>query len=114
MPAGRPRKKICPKQVFELSKMQCTIKEMAAVLDCHPETVSDNFSEQIAKGREYGKYNLRRSQFKLAEKNATISIWLGKQYLGQRDNDLDEEKAKEFITNVICYADKLEKKNTNG
>jgi hypothetical protein len=29
--------------------------------------------------------SLRRTQFKLAEKNATLCIWLGKQYLGQRD-----------------------------
>ena len=33
MPAGRPKKKICPKQVFELYNMQCTLKEMAAVMD---------------------------------------------------------------------------------
>ena len=28
---------------------------------------------------------LRRSQFKLAEKNAAMAIFLGKQYLGQKD-----------------------------
>ena len=29
--------------------------------------------------------SLRRSQFRLAENNATMAIWLGKQYLGQKD-----------------------------
>jgi len=29
--------------------------------------------------------SLRRSQFALAEKNATMNMWLGKQYLGQRE-----------------------------
>ena len=28
---------------------------------------------------------MRRSQFKLAEKNAAMAIFLGKQYLGQKD-----------------------------
>ena len=34
--------------------------------------------------------SLRRSQFKLAEKNATMAIWLGKQYLGQRNHKEEE------------------------
>ena len=38
------------------------------------------------KGQDNGKRSLRRIQFKLAEKNPTMAIWLGKQYLGQRDN----------------------------
>ena len=33
-------------------------------------------------------------QFKLAEKSATMAIWLGKQYLGQTDK-------AEIITNTI-------------
>ena len=30
--------------------------------------------------------SLRRNQWKLAEKNTTMAIWLGKQYLNQKDN----------------------------
>ena len=103
MPAGRPKKKICPKQVFELSKMQCTLKEMAAVVDCHVDTLSDNYSREISRGRECGKFNLRRSQMKLARTNATLSIWLGKIYLGQRDPCFDEKERKDFITEVVNY-----------
>ena len=29
--------------------------------------------------------SLRRSQFRIAETNPTMAIWLGKQYLGQKD-----------------------------
>ena len=36
--------------------------------------------------REKGKISLRRYQWELAKKNATMAIWLGKQFLGQRDN----------------------------
>ena len=32
------------------------------------------------------KIKLRRNQFKLSEKSASMAIWLGKQYLNQRDN----------------------------
>ena len=35
--------------------------------------------------RAYGKASLLRSQFKLAERNPSMAIWLGKQYLGQQD-----------------------------
>lgn len=39
----------------------------------------------FAQKRGAGKISLRRSQWRLAEKNASMAIWLGKQYLGQRD-----------------------------
>lgn len=33
-----------------------------------------------------GKISLRRWQFKMAEHSVPMAIWLGKQYLGQRDS----------------------------
>ena len=48
--------------------------------------------------------SLRRTQFKLAEKNPTMAIFLGKQYLGQRDNI--EVKAEN--TNRITIINDLE------
>lgn len=44
-----------------------------------------SFSEVFAQKRGAGKISLRRSQWQLAAKNASMAIWLGKQYLGQRD-----------------------------
>jgi hypothetical protein len=52
------------------------------------ETYGTTFSEVFAQKRVGGQISLRRSQFKLAEKSAAVSIWLGKQYLGQRDRDI--------------------------
>ena len=43
------------------------------------------FAEAYKKYSAKGKVSLRRAQFKLAEKNASMAIFLGKQYLGQRD-----------------------------
>ena len=40
----------------------------------------------MARGRGKGRLSIRRAQMKLLEKgNATMGVWLGKQYLGQRD-----------------------------
>ena len=50
------------------------------------------FAECSKKFSAGGKTSLRRHQFELAKKgNATMLIWLGKQYLGQTDRPCVEE-----------------------
>ena len=74
-----------------LAKIQCTQAEAAAVLGFARETfnrfISRNLKvrEKWENGLLSGKASLRRNQFKLSETNASMAIWLGKQYLGQRD-----------------------------
>ena len=91
-PGGRPRLTFDLRLVEDLGKIQSTHAELAAVLDCHLETVRDRlkndpeFSAAYEKGLENGKSSLRRIQWKAAlGGNTTMQIWLGKQYLGQRD-----------------------------
>lgn len=48
-------------------------------------TYGHGFSEVFRQKREAGKISLRRAQFQLAQKNANMAIWLGKQYLDQKD-----------------------------
>ena len=50
--------------------------------------------------------SLRRIQYKLAEKNTSMAIFLGKQYLGQRDNV--EVKNPEELNKVTELLNKLE------
>ncbi len=50
--------------------------------------------------------SLRRTQFKLAEKNPTMAIWLGKQYLGQRDNIEVEHKDLSKVEELLNKIDK--------
>ena len=47
--------------------------------------------------------SLRRKQWNLAKTNATMAIWLGKQYLGQKDNiDIKSENTqKVYIVDDI-------------
>lgn len=84
---------ITTKQFEKLCKIQCTKEEICAVLDvcedtlnswCN-ETYGNNFSVVFREKRQLGKESLRRKQWKLADSNATMAIWLGKQYLGQKE-----------------------------
>lgn len=95
---ARPKKEI-DKRLFEtLCGLQCTKLEICDALEVTDKTLENwckatykhGFSEVFKQKRELGKVSLRRSQWKLAEKNATMAIFLGKNYLGQRDNvDID-------------------------
>lgn len=49
-------------------------------------TYGDTFSPVYAVKRQAGKMSLRRMQWRLAERNASMAIFLGKQFLGQTDN----------------------------
>lgn len=90
---GRPRKEIDQKQFEQLCAMQCTESEIAAFFDCDISTLNRfckreygaTFDEVSKKKREVGNISLRRMQFKHAEKSPSMAIFLGKQYLGQRD-----------------------------
>lgn len=77
--------------VEKLASMMCTEEEIASVLGVCVDTLNNEnnreaFKERKEKGMNTGKASLRRLQFKLADSgNATMAIWLGKQYLGQTD-----------------------------
>jgi len=83
---GRPRKVIDEKLLFDLARIDCTLEEMASILNCNRDTLSDNYSAVIQKGKEEGKASIRRMQWKSAQDgNIAMQIWLGKQRLGQRE-----------------------------
>ena len=91
---ARPRKEIDQKQFENLCGLQCTLEEICGWFDVCSDTLETwckrtykrSFSEVFAQKRGAGKSSLRRSQWRLAEKNATMAIFLGKQFLGQRDS----------------------------
>ena len=82
------------KKVFEnLCGIQCTLSEICDAFDVEDDTLNSwckktygtTFSEVFKVKRGKGQISLRRMQWKLAEKNPTMAIWLGKQYLNQKD-----------------------------
>lgn len=90
---ARPRKQIDQKQFESLCGLQCTLEEICGWFDITDKTLNSwckrtygaSFSEVFKQKRGTGKISLRRAQFRLAEKNANMAIWLGKQYLDQKD-----------------------------
>ena len=95
MPGGRPKFKIDYEQVEKLASLQCTQEEIASFLGCSVDTLQrdDEFCGIYKRCMDKGRMSLRRKQWKAADDgNTTMLIWLGKQYLKQRDkSDLDHK-----------------------
>lgn len=100
---GGPRAEDLNTKFFEqmdaMLEIQCTEKEIAAVLDVNHCTIMEackrvhgvTFEEYAKEKRRPGNVSLRRAQWEKAvnDGNPTMLIWLGKQYLDQTDkNDL--------------------------
>ena len=89
--AGR---KTIPIDLVELEKLcsiHCTDEELAHIFGVSVRTIekrrkNPEFAQVMNRGRAKGCISLRRQQMKLVEKgNAPMTIWMGKQWLGQRD-----------------------------
>ncbi len=102
------------KEIFENAcTLQCTQVEIARLFGCSVDTVDrwckrtygESFAELYNKLSEGGKMSLRRNQMKLSETSATMAIWLGKQWLGQRDKDLSEQSENDNEGFVIAVED---------
>ncbi len=108
---GRPRIDLDMELLAKLCSIQCTQAECANVLGVSQSTLQRRLDEETGDGFEpffdlhsaEGKVSLRRAQFKAAlgtpavkatettlavqarQPNITMQIWLGKQYLDQKD-----------------------------
>ena len=124
---ARPRKEIDSEQFEKLCALQCTLKEIANWFKCSEDTIENwckrtytdedgqpmGFSDAYKNYSVDGKISLRRFQFKMAEKNPSMAIWLGKQWLGQRDNmdmSLETTDSKE----VEALNEYFKHRNQNG
>lgn len=106
---GRPKFKIDYETVEKLAHIQCTQEEIANFLGCSRDTLirDKDFATHYKKGLDGGKMSLRRIQFKLAEKNSSMAIFLGKQYLGQKDNPDENGKDNKINNNILNIANLL-------
>ena len=98
---GRPPFEIDYEAVEKLANLQCTQEEIASYLGCSVDTLTRNekFCGIYKAGLDRGRMSLRRHQWKaLEEGNTTMLVWLGKQYLGQRDkNELTGADGKDLV-----------------
>ena len=112
---GRPKIYIDQKEFEKLCKLQCTLEEIAGWFDCSEdkiemwckETYLTTFSEIFKVKSQGGKVSLRRMQFKLAETSSAMAIWLGKQYLGQRDVATSDESILELSKCIVNHNNEI-------
>lgn len=114
--------KIDKKQFENLCGLQCTLLEICDFFDVEDDTLNSwckktygtTFSEVFKIKRGKGQISLRRMQWKLAEKNAAMAIFLGKQYLGQKDKiEYTDDGIKSINENINNIADLLNKPKKN-
>lgn len=116
---ARPRKEIDKRDFESLCTLQCTKEEICGFFDVSDKTLenwckrtySEGFSEVFKKKRGKGKISLRRAQFRLAEKSASMAIWLGKQWLGQKDTVEIERSDEVVISNNLVEVIKISAQN---
>lgn len=102
---GRKPLELDGAKIVELARIGCTLEEIAAVMGCSKKTIQNRFQSEVAEGVEHLRHSLRRWQYiKAKEGNVAMLIWLGKQYLGQRD------KQDSTVTEQVVTIERLEPK----
>ena len=99
-------------QVRKLCQLQCTKDEVADWFDISTRTVErccerkfeKTFTELRDQWKLGGHVSLRRYQWTLAQKNAAMAIFLGKQYLEQRDESYASHSGNVGF-NIVHYGD---------
>jgi hypothetical protein len=93
-PTGRPRIELDPKQAKIFGYFRATYQTMAEQIGCSHDTIQREmnkpdsaFASEYKKGFSGMKMKLSEAQVKTAieDRNPTMLVWLGKQYLGQKD-----------------------------
>ena len=98
----RPRKTIDKDKLKQLAALGLSSAEMAAVLDCSKDTLERRYKEVIETGRMKRNASLRRKQYEVAVGgHPTMLIWLGKQFLGQKDQVEHSGELDSTIHHVI-------------
>ena len=81
-------------RLLNMVRIQCTLSECCSILGMSDTTLNrrlkergeDNFEAFYRRHNDEGRMSLRRMQWQSAENgNPSLLIWLGKQYLNQRD-----------------------------
>jgi hypothetical protein len=95
---GAPLKTIDWTLFEQLCALQCTQEEMAGMLKVEKKTLARQvekrfkltYVETYKKLSSVGKCSLRRYQYVQSKRNCGMAIWLGKQWLGQKEPERTE------------------------
>ncbi len=114
MKTGRPLTQIDWRIVEECCGMFCTGEEIARILGISYDTLGRairrehgmRFAEYFRQKSARGKAALRRAQFELAmDGNSTMLIWLGKQWLGQRETRYLDNSGSLIVDRIVLRFD---------
>lgn len=121
---SRQKKPINEGQFRGACGIGCTLPEIAHIFDCHPNTIrrwceaeyGESFESIYKEFSQETKISVRHSLFQLAKKNASVAIFLAKQYLGMSDNPLPEGETEtlQAITRLSSLFDNARKRYDNG
>ena len=98
-------------QVNKMCALHCTGEEIADMLAIDYDTLAKackrdhkmQLSEYIRQKASTGKMSLRRTQFTTAMAgNPTMLVWLGKNWLGQKDKS--EEESRDDVVSALAKA----------
>lgn len=108
---GRPKKDINYETVEKLASIFCTQEEVASFLNISISVLQhdERFKTVHKKGIQTAKMSLRRLQWKHAQANPGMAMFLGKNYLGQTDKH-EHEVTFPRGTNIV----RPERKGGNG
>ena len=77
--------------------MHCSLEEMAAILQCHPDTLTNRFSAEILMWKSERKEKLRKKMWQQVEKgNFEAMKWLSKQHLGMAEKVETDNKNQQI------------------
>jgi hypothetical protein len=81
--------------IFKLAQIHCTYEEIAQVAGTTVANLQKRYKNLIEQGRGEGKKSLRRSQYEKAlQGDVRMQIWLGKQWLDQKDSPMDVQNTE--------------------
>ena len=88
---GRDKKPVVPEDVYKLSALGCTRRDIANYFGVLEDNISRHFAAELVKGREDMKISLRRAMLNNAcqNNNAALQIFLAKNMLGMSDSPVD-------------------------
>ena len=119
-PIGRPRIELDPKQAKIFGYFRATYDTMAEQIGCHVDTIraamqddKSEFSKEYKKGFSGMKMKLSEAQVKTAieDRNPTLLVWLGKQYLNQKDSPMPDEDVNKNYTVILVPRKQAESDN---
>ena len=95
-------------KVRKMAQIGCTDIDIGYVIGISERSVRNHFRDVINRGRGELRISLRKAQLECAIRDRVpgMLIWLGKQYLGQKDSRQQVENIGTFVIEEQRYSDR--------